>query len=94
MIVPLRILNANLESIRNFDTTFGSVIASGFGKAEADGYYVSEDWLVIKVNSDRVGMNCVRAAVGSGLRGATEIFWTPRDLNSSFMKGVANIQKE
>ena len=93
LLVPVKVLKANLANMRKFDANFASVVASAFGIVDVNGHNVSEDWLVMRVNHDRVGVNYVRASVAGGIPGVRDVVWTPRDSCGVFVKGVDDVRK-
>src|SRR5262249_1054975 len=66
LLVPVKTLRKDLQELKSLDTSFGVVVASAYGVARSNGYNVSEDWLLIEVPKDKIGINHIRAITPSG----------------------------
>jgi hypothetical protein len=62
LLMSIKSLKEYIAELKNQKTDFGLVVGSAFGVVDVDGQPVSEDWLVIKVNPDRVGENHICGA--------------------------------
>lgn len=81
-----------IVELKNQKTDFGVVVGSAFGVVDIDGQPVSEDWLVIKVDPDRVGENHICGAVAAR-RGQRGLQWVPRDWYGVYVSGVEHLRR-
>lgn len=92
LLMSIKSLKEYIIELKNQKTDFGLVVGSAFGVVDVDGQPVSEDWLVIKVNPDRVGENHICGAVAAR-RGQRGLQWIPRDSYGVYINGIEHLSR-